>query len=215
MEFGLMSILLTVGAGLASVASPCVLPVLPIIVTGGPKEHRLRPLLIVLGLSTTFILMGVVMSAFGSLIGGRMRLVEQAVGVLILSFGLLTLLGINVFKRLELFSRLQVTSQGPWSGFLLGAALGLIWIPCVGPILSSILAMVATRGSIEAGVVLLAFYALGFSLPMLALGYLSQYSRERIRAVQRHPVLVRYLSGGILLAFGLYILFYGTVGFTF
>ena len=62
MEAGLPSIALTFGAGLVSVASPCVLPVLPLILTGTAEDHRARPALIVAGIATSFVLMGVVLS---------------------------------------------------------------------------------------------------------------------------------------------------------
>ena len=58
MDLGITAVALSFGAGLASVASPCVLPVVPIIVTGTEREHRLRPALVVLGIATSFIVMG-------------------------------------------------------------------------------------------------------------------------------------------------------------
>jgi cytochrome c-type biogenesis protein len=72
--------------------------------------------------------------------------------------------------------------------------------------LSAVLATVATRGSLLAGVVLLLAYALGFALPMLAVGYGSQAMRQRVRAVASRPVLVRWASGLLLVAFGALIL---------
>jgi cytochrome c-type biogenesis protein len=72
--------------------------------------------------------------------------------------------------------------------------------------LSSVLAMVATAGTLAAGVLLLLVYALGFAVPMLAVGYGSQALRQRVRAVAAHPVAVRWASGLLLVAFGLVIL---------
>ena len=65
MEFGISSILLAVGAGLASVISPCVLPVIPIILAGAERKDRIRPLFLVLGLSISFMAMGAASSLFG------------------------------------------------------------------------------------------------------------------------------------------------------
>jgi cytochrome c-type biogenesis protein len=192
-------------AGLLSVASPCVLPVIPIVVTGGGKDHKLRPLLVVLGLSFSFVLMGVISSLFGSVITSKMRYVEWVAGVLIAVFGVLMLLDINPFKKLSLFNKMKTNYTGLFSGFLLGATLGLVWIPCIGPMLSGVLAMVATDGQLASGVLLLLIYSAGFSVPMLIAGYFTQFFRTKVRAVSAKGNAVRYISGILLIAFGVFI----------
>jgi len=205
-DLGLSALALSFGAGLASVASPCVLPVLPIIVAGPAEEHRSRPALVVLGIAVSFVIMGVFTSLFGAAVGPAIPALEKVVGVLVIAFGLLMLADVNLFKRLSWFQRIQVQGGGRWSGLLLGLSLGLVWIPCVGPMLSSVLAMVAAQGTLLAGVSLLLVYSLGFAVPMLAVGYGSQSLRQRVRLVAAHPVVVRWLSGGLLVAFGALIL---------
>lgn len=202
MSLGLESLGLAFAAGLASVASPCVLPVVPLLVTGTADEHRWRPALIVVGLAASFVAMGVGMSLFGAAIGPALPALEKGVGGLLVLFGLLLLADVNLFKRLGWLQSIQAPAGGRWSGLLLGASLGLVWIPCVGPILSGVLATVASRGSVAAGVALLGTYAAGFAVPMLAVGYGSQALRQRVRAVAAHPVAVRWASGLVLLAFG-------------
>ena len=206
MSLGLESLGLAFAAGLLSVASPCVLPVVPLLVTGTAGDHRWRPALIVIGLGSSFIAMGVAMSLFGGAIGPALPALEKAVGVLLVVFGLLLLADVNLFKRLTWLQSIQAPAGGRWSGLLLGASLGLVWIPCVGPILSGVLATVASRGSVAVGVALLGVYAAGFAVPMLAVGYGSQALRQRVRAISAHPVAVRWVSGLLLLAFGVLIL---------
>jgi cytochrome c-type biogenesis protein len=206
MSLGLESLGLAFAAGLVSVASPCVLPVVPLLVTGTAEDHRWRPALIVVGLAASFIAMGVAMSLFGGAIGPALPVLEKGVGVLLVVFGLLLLADVNPFKRLTWLQSIQTPAGGRWSGLLLGASLGLVWIPCVGPILSGVLATVASRGSVAVGVALLGVYAAGFAVPMLAVGYGSQALRQRVRAISAHPLAVRWVSGLLLLAFGLLIL---------
>jgi cytochrome c-type biogenesis protein len=206
MSLGLGSLGLVFVAGLASVASPCVLPVVPLLVTGTSDDHRWRPALVVVGLSASFIAMGVAMSLFGGALGTALPTLERGVGVLLAAFGTLLLADINLFKRLTWLQTIQTPAGGRWSGLLLGASLGLVWIPCVGPILSSVLATVAARGSVAVGVVLLGVYAAGFAVPMLAVGYGSQALRQRVRVVAAHPVAVRWVSGLVMVAFGVVIL---------
>ena len=202
MDIGLSTVALTFGAGLASVASPCVLPVVPLIVTGTAEEHRSRPALVVAGIAASFVAMGVLTSLFGAVVGPQIPKLEKAVGLLVLLFGLLLLADVNLFKRLTWLQRIQPGTAGRWSGLLLGLSLGLVWIPCIGPMLSSVLAMVAAKGTLLAGVSLLLVYSLGFAVPMLAVGYGSQALRQRIRVVSSHPLVVRWASGLLLVAFG-------------
>ncbi|MCK4535507.1 MAG: cytochrome c biogenesis protein CcdA [Desulfuromonadales bacterium] len=206
LDLSLTSLMMAVFAGFASIASPCVLPVVPIIVTGTEEDHKYRPLLIVAGLSFSFMLMGAITSIFGGAVAGAMPILEKVAGALVIVFGVLMLLDINLFKKLTLFNRVQTSSKGRWSGLVLGLTLGLVWIPCVGPMLSGVLALVATEGKLSSGLILLAFYSLGFAIPMLLAGYASQSVRQKIRMVNSHPLAVRLVSGSLLIGFGIYIL---------
>jgi cytochrome c-type biogenesis protein len=202
MDVGLSSVALTFGAGLASVASPCVLPVIPLVLAGTAEDHRSRPALIVAGIAASFIAMGILTSLFGSVVGPVLPALEKVFGVMVVAFGILLLADVNLFKRITWVHRIQAGGRGRWSGLLLGLSLGIVWIPCVGPMLSSVLALVASKGSMATGVVLLFVYSLGFAVPMLAVGYGSQALRQRVRLVSSHPVAVRWASGLLLVAFG-------------
>ena len=212
LDLSITTMAMTIFAGIASVASPCVLPVVPIIVTGTETDHKHRPLLIVLGLSLSFMAMGMITSLFGGAIAGVMPLLEKAAGIMVLLFGLLMLFDINIFKKLTMFSNIQAGSQGRWSGLVLGLTLGLVWIPCVGPMLAGVLTLVATDGRLSSGLILLACYSLGFAIPMLLLGYASQSVRQKIKQVNAHPLVIRLLSGGLLIIFGVFILTKGMLG---
>lgn len=201
-----LHLLLVFGAGLASVASPCVLPMVPILVTGTAEEHGTRPLFLVLGIATSFMIMGVLTSLFGGAVAPWMPVVEKVTGVLVILFGLLMLLDVNLFKHLGFLQQVDFGGKGMASGLLLGLSLGLVWVPCVGPILASVLALVATQGSLAKGLLLLAVYASGFAVPMLAVAYGSQALRQRVRALNRHPAAIRWVSGLLLVGFGVLIL---------
>ncbi|TAN42714.1 MAG: cytochrome c biogenesis protein CcdA [Nitrospirae bacterium] len=206
-------IFLAIGAGLASVLSPCVLPVIPVIAAGAEKKDRLRPLLLVTGLAITFMLMGAVSSLFGSLLIGRTRYIEQAGGVVILIMGLMVIFDASIFKRLSRLSNIRVGAEGRFGGLLIGMALGLIWVPCIGPMLSSILAMVGMDGQLSKGIFLLGCYSVGFAIPMLVIAYSSHMLQRRITAMARHEAALRYLTGSILVVFGLYTVIAGNIAF--
>jgi cytochrome c-type biogenesis protein len=210
-----LNMALVFAAGLASVLSPCVLPVIPIIVTGSDNDHKLRPVMIIAGLTLMFVVMGAVLSLFGTIIGPKMALVNKAAGVIILLFGLLLIFNVNLFKHLSFLSQFAQKSRGKAGGFILGLTLGIIWIPCVGPMLSSVLALVASHGKVLYGILFLFIYSVGFAVPMLIAGYAAQFFRKRFRKIGKFPVIINILSGLILVAFGAVILFKGSLGFGF
>lgn len=213
MDFGLTALLMAIGAGLASVLSPCVLPVIPIIVAGADRKDRLRPLILVLGLSISFMSMGAVSSLFGALLVGRTRYIELAGAAVIMLMGVMVICNASIFKRMHSLSNIRVGGDGRWGALLLGMSLGLVWVPCVGPFLSSILTMVGTHGQLVPGIVLLGFYSLGLAIPMLSVAYSSHLLQSRIRALATHENIVRYVSGGVLMAFGLYSIVAGNFAF--
>jgi len=212
-DIGITNIALAAGAGLASVLSPCVLPVVPVVMAGAEREDRLRPLIVVLGLMLSFMAMGAVSSLFGSLLVGRTRTIEVAGAVVITLLGLMVLFDMSFFKRLTRLSNIQVKGEGRMSGLVLGMALGVVWVPCIGPFLSSILTLVGTSGKLLQGIVLLGFYSLGLAVPMLAVAYSSHIIQRKLRSAAQHEAAFRYVTGSILVVFGLYSLIYGNVAF--
>lgn len=213
MDMSMMSIMMALGAGLASFLSPCVLPMIPIIMAGAETKDRLRPLLLVIGLSISFMAMGALSSLFGALLAGKTRYIEIAGALIITFMGLMVMFDRSIFKRFYKLTNIRVEGKGKFGGLLLGMSLGLVWVPCVGPFLSSILTMVGTSGQLPQGIGLLAIYSIGLGIPMLILGYSSQLLQNRIKGVLRHESMLRYVTGGILVAFGLYSAFIGNFAF--
>jgi len=208
-----LNLLLVFFSGLTSVLSPCVLPVLPIVVTGGGNDSRWRPLLIVSGLALTFMIMGVLSSLFGGVIGTKLYYLEKIAAVIIVLFGILLMFNVNFFKHLTFVSRFAGRSSGALGGFLLGFTLGIIWIPCVGPMLSGVLALVASKGKIFSGIGYLMIYSAGFAVPMLVAGYATQFFRKRVSVAGKHPAVISLVSGAVLVLLGLFIFFKGMIGF--
>jgi cytochrome c-type biogenesis protein len=205
-------------AGGVSFLSPCVLPLVPgyLSMISGVGAQQLReglaprPALLrhgfvfVLGFSLVFVSFGAVASSIGQLMARHTVLLNQVAGVVIVVFGLhLT----RVFPLKWLYGNQQFDAlfrrQGPWGAFLVGLAFGFGWMPCVGPILASILALAASEATLAKGVALLFFYALGLALPFLitslAVGhFLAAYQRLR-----RHLPKVELAGGTLMVAVGL------------
>jgi cytochrome c-type biogenesis protein len=213
MDVSVISIIMAIGAGLASVLSPCVLPVIPIVMAGAERNDRLRPLIVVTGLSLSFMAMGAVSSLFGAMLIGKTRYIEIVGSSVIIIMGLMVMFDLSVFKRFYQLSNIRVKDEGRIGGLVLGLALGVIWVPCVGPFLSSTLTMVATSGQLASGIILLGFYSLGLAIPMLIVGYSSQLLQNKIKGLLKHDTILRCVTGGILVAFGLYSIIAGNVAF--
>jgi cytochrome c biogenesis protein CcdA/thiol-disulfide isomerase/thioredoxin len=195
----LLSFALLAGAGTA--LSPCVLPVLPALLSAGGVGGRRRPLGIVLGLSVTFTVTIVGLANVVDGVGlGSDPLRDVAIAVLLL-FGL-TLLVPGVSDRLEApLSRLarfgpRSSGEGFGSGLVVGGALGFVYTPCASPILAAVISVSAASGKTIA--IALA-YALGSALVLLVLSLGGRRVFDRVRKAGRGPALQRTLGVIMLL----------------
>jgi cytochrome c biogenesis protein CcdA/thiol-disulfide isomerase/thioredoxin len=185
-----MLVLLAIGfvAGIVTALSPCVLPVLPIVLAGGATGRR--PLAIVGGIVASFT----VFTLFAAWLLDRLGLPQDllrnlAIGLLLLVS--LTLLvpqvGELVARPFQALTRRRAGDLG--GGFLLGASLGLVFVPCAGPVLAAVTVIAANREVGLDGVLLTLAYATGAALPMLAIAFLGQRAaflfRARALAVRR------------------------------
>jgi cytochrome c biogenesis protein CcdA/thiol-disulfide isomerase/thioredoxin len=161
-------------AGAGTAVSPCVLPVLPALLSAGATGGRRRPLGIVLGLALTFTLTVAVLAKVVSGVGlGDSVLRDIAIGVLLV-FGV-ALAVPSVAARIEApLSRLarfgpKDAGDGFWSGVTVGAALGFVYTPCAGPILAAVISVGATTGTTLRTLLVALAYAAGSAIVLLAL----------------------------------------------
>ena len=183
-------------AGAGTALSPCVLPVLPALLSAGGVGGRRRPLGIVLGLSITFTvtIVGVAKVVDGVGLGSdpaARRGDRRAAGVR------RALLLPNVADRIEApLSRLarfgpRTRGDGFWSGMLVGGALGFVYTPCASPILAAVISVSAASGKT---VVIALAYALGSAVVLLALTLGGRRLFDRVRKAGRGPLLQRALG---------------------
>ncbi|MFZ3383517.1 MAG: cytochrome c biogenesis CcdA family protein [Candidatus Methanoperedens sp.] len=216
-----LSIFIVFLAGVVTIMKPCCLPLVPVIFSGS-GGHRLRPLAIVSGLTVSFTTMGVLVSAFGATFGAYTDYLRNIAILFIISMGLVLfdedvnmefmkisgsltqgLRGIGFFNKFS--SRMPEGSL--MGGFFLGMSLGVLWIPCVGPILGAVLALVASVGNTTYGAWMLFVYSIGMSLPMLAIAYYGKKVTNRYKWFSRNGELLKKLSGLVLIVIGIMLLF--------
>jgi Cytochrome c biogenesis protein len=176
------------------------------------EKNKITPLAIVSGLATSFTLMGVASAALGALFFEYKDYIQLISGLVIVIMGLYLLLEIveNAVLRLWQhvpFSRVSLPRAedgGLLGGFLLGASLGIVWLPCLGPILGAILLTVAQQGTMLYGAILLFAYSMGLAVPMLVIAYSSSFISGKVRSMAKHTLLIRRIAGLVLIAVGLY-----------
>ena len=169
-------------AGLVSVLSPCILPVIPAVFAYSTEKGKLRPLAIVLGLSISFTCMGIVTSIFGATLTAYLGYLNIFAEILLITMGIALLFDLNIFNVFGNFSSLaNPKREGLFGGLLLGLSLGIVWLPCVGSVLGSILTMVAVSGKVAYGALMLFIYSIGFSIPMLFVAYSASFSSSKIQ----------------------------------
>lgn len=208
-----MTLVLAYLAGLLTLINPCVLPVLPIVLTGALGRHRLGPVAMAAGMSLSFVALGLLVAGFGRALGlteERLTLISAA--------------GMLIFGAALLLPQAGAVLQTATAGFAAradagidraegaglvgqamgGALLGAAWSPCIGPTLGGAIALASGGGSLwQAGAIMTAFAA-GVSTLILGLAYgarnLLKRNRARAQALASHA---RPLMGLAFIAIGL------------
>lgn len=195
-------------AGVVSVLSPCILPVIPAVFAYSTEKGKFRPLAIVLGLSISFTSMGIVTSLFGATLTAYLDLLYIFAEVLLITMGISLIFDLNIFNVFGNFSSLANSrKEGLFGGLLLGLSLGIVWLPCVGSVLGSILTMVAVSGKVAYGALMLFIYSIGFSIPMLLVAYSASFSSTRLQKVSKYGFPLKKAAGLIVLGVGFYMVY--------
>jgi cytochrome c-type biogenesis protein len=220
-------------AGLLSFVSPCVLPLIPgyvsfvsgvtidemtgtgpgggtAVAVASPTVSRRRVLLtavaFVLGFSFVFISLGATATALGQFLFERLRILGKIAGVLIVIFGLHTM---GLLKIGWLYSERRVQVQRKPAGligaFFVGISFAFGWTPCIGPILSGILAIAAAQETVGQGVQLLAIYSAGLGVPFLLTALAMNHFFAAFARIRRHYRTIEIVSGALLVVIGILI----------
>jgi len=203
-------VLIGLVGGIITGLSPCVLPVLPVVLLGGgsagpdtgpdAESARRRPYLVVLGLTLSFA----VFTLFGSLILASLHLPDDAIRWLGLALLVLVGLGLLVPPLGHLierpFYRFPQRALGTGrNGFLLGIALGAVFVPCAGPVLAAITVAGATGHIGLRTVGLTLGFAVGTAIPLLAFALAGRGLTQRLGAFRRHQGAFRAVSGAVVI----------------
>jgi len=210
LEFGLGTYLLGYLAGALSTLSPCVLPLLPILVATATAQHRFGALALAAGLTLSFAIVGAFIATAGAAIGLDQDVLRGIAALLLVLFGALMLLP-WLQQRLR---RLAANAGTPdwtsrlsgrgWGGQLgVGLVLGIVWTPCVGPTLGAASTLAAQGNQLPQVLLLMLLFGLGAGTPLVLVGSLSRELlarwRERLLAVGRRG---QWALGAVFIVIG-------------
>ncbi len=203
-------------AGVLSVLSPCVLPLVPIVLGTAASEHRLGPVALAGGLALSFTVVGLFVATIGFAVGLDAGLFRTAAALLLVGIG-----GVLMLPSLQARLAVAAGPVGTWteerfggfstsglSGqFGVGLLLGAVWSPCVGPTLGAASVLAARGESLGAVALTMLAFGIGAALPLLGLGLLSRDAlmrwRNRMMATGRG---LKGVLGMLLVGAGLLIL---------
>ncbi|MFC5436913.1 cytochrome c biogenesis CcdA family protein [Rhodanobacter umsongensis] len=190
MEFGLATYALGFLAGAASILSPCVLPILPLLVGSALSAHRLGTAALALGLALSFALVGTFIASVGASIGLGAETMRHTAAAMMVGFGVIMLSPPLQAMFARVGARAGSTGQqvlgtvrgdGLKSQFLIGLLLGLVWSPCVGPTLGAATTLAAQGRELPQIAMLMLLFGLGAGCPLLVLGGMSHATTMRFR----------------------------------
>jgi cytochrome c-type biogenesis protein len=210
----LLAVPIALLAGLVSFASPCVLPLVPgyLAYVGGftdADERRARGrgrvllgvLLFVLGFSLVFVLYGAAAGSIGFWMSRYSDVITRVLGVVVIAMGLVF---VGQFSFLQRTLRPSIRpATGLIGAPLLGIVFGIGWTPCLGPTLSSILALGLGAGSPWRGALLALMYCLGLGLPFLLVAFGFSWVTSTLAFVKRHIRAINIIGGVALVVIGL------------
>ena len=181
---------LCLGAGSLTTLSPCVFPILPLVLGGALQGNRFAPVAMGAGMIASFAAIGMALGALGPALGIDADSVRTAGAVMLIAFALVMLvpaLGARFTQwMLPIASSANAASARLDSGslfgaLLLGGVLGLVWSPCSGPLLGSALTLVASEGGVARGGLVLGIFGLGAAIPLVAVAYASRRGFVHVR----------------------------------
>lgn len=204
----LLEPLLAFGEGLALIASPCILPVLPLVLAASVEGGRARPFGIITGFVVAFTAFVLGSRQIVLALGIEPDVIKWVSLVLLALFGLVLL----SHRLSERFGRLTAGAadlgnraagaggSGYGSGVVVGALIGLVWTPCAGPILAAVLVQVIRQESTLSSLLVVAPFALGAGVPMLAIALLGRQTMSHLGWFARHSETLRKAFGAVMLA---------------
>ena len=197
--------------GVFSFLSPCILPLLPVYLSilANSTTQRMEVLIrntlgFVLGISSTFFLLGMSMYTVGTFFKDYQSLITLVGGMIIILMGLfyMGIIQSNLLNRDRRF-RMKTGQMNIFSSFVLGFTFSFGWTPCIGPTLASVLVMATTSNNRSTAFFLILVYTIGFTLPFMILSIFYTKLVRYLDQIKKHMLLIKKIGGMVLILVGL------------
>ena len=216
MDFGLFTFGAALLAGALSTLSPCVLPLVPILIASAVTAHRLGVWALAAGLALSFTVIGVFLASVGLAIGLDASVLRNVAAVMFVAIGVL-LLSSALQTRFAAaaagfssggHSLLQrITLDGLPGQFVIGLILGVVWTPCTGPTLGAAITLASQGQEIVQVAAVMVLFGIGAAMPLVLLGLVSRQAFVRLRGhLLNAGQSGKKALGGVMLVLGLLIL---------
>lgn len=192
-------------AGIVTVLSPCILPILPIVLSGSVGGGKRKPIGIILGFILSFTFFTLFLTQIVRLTGLPTDALRTVAAGVLLLFGISLLIPQFQILMERLFSKLAnimpktAGKTGFFGGFVIGLSIGLIWTPCVGPIMASVIALAATSTITTTTFLITFLYALGAGIPMFLIMYGGRNLLNKIPGLFQNIGKVQKVFGVIMI----------------
>ena len=216
MEFGVGSYSFGFLAGLLSTLSPCVLPIIPILLGSATNAHPRAPLALAGGLAISYALIGTGLAWAGSALNLDTSLFRNVGAIMLGLLGLVLISG-SLQQRFasatssigdagnNLISGLRL--DGLWGQFTIGVVLGVVWSPCVGPTLGAAVLLASQGSHLPQVALLMGIFGIGAALPVVALAYVSRSAMLKMRGkLMQAGKTGKMILGAIMIALAAMIL---------
>ncbi len=216
MEFGLGSYGFGFLAGLLSTLSPCVLPILPILLSSATNAHPRAPLALAGGLALSYAVLGSTLAWAGSALDVDAALFRNIGAVILGTLGLV-LMSASLQQRFasatsgignvgnNLLTHMKL--DGLRGQFAIGLVLGVVWSPCVGPTLGAAVLLASQGSQLPQVILLMGVFGVGAALPVVALAYVSRGAMVKMRGkLVQAGKTGKTVLGAIMLAIAIVIL---------
>lgn len=219
MQIDIINIGLAFLEGFALIISPCILPILPIILSGSLTGNKSRPLGIVSGFILAFSLFTFFSRALVRYSGIDLNIIRNISFVLLFAFGVVMLSTYLTEKFNSLTSRFAAI--GPqtfkdskyefFNGILFGGLIGIIWTPCAGPLLAAVIVQSVLQASNLSGFLIVLAFGIGAGVPMLIIALFGRSIMTKFNIFREKGILFRKILGGIILLSVIYMMFNTTI----
>lgn len=205
-----MEYLISFLEGIATIISPCILPLLPLYLVyfaGNDEEGNIKKVArnasgFIIGFTILFVLMGVLAGAIGTYLVHYKTVIDIILGAIVIVFGL-SFLDIIKFKPGSKRSlNADVNDLGFFSSIVFGVVFALGWTPCVTAFLGSALLMASQQGSMLKGATLLLVYSLGLGVPLMACALVMDRLKNAIGFIKNHYGIINKICGILLIVLG-------------